>query len=68
MLRKAVEVAQGRAQQIAPGALAERMSEYAGLLAGQGSLHTAVSYLGSSSEVRARLLWAKLKTCLTGQA
>ncbi len=52
VLRKAVELAQGRAQQIAPGVLADKLSEYAGMLAGQGSLHTAVSYLGSSNEVR----------------
>ena len=51
MLRKAVELAQGRAHQIAPGVLAEKLSEYAGMLAGQGSLFTAMSYLGSSNEV-----------------
>ena len=52
VLRKAVEMAQGRAHQIAPGVLADKMSEYAGLLAGQGSLYTAMSYLGSSNEVK----------------
>ena len=51
VLRKAVELAQGRAHQIAPGVLAEKLSEYAGMLAGQGSLFTAMSYLGSSNEV-----------------
>ena len=52
VLRKAVELAQGRAHQIAPGVLAEKLSEYAGMLAGQGSLFTAMSYLGSSNEVQ----------------
>ena len=52
VLRKAVELAQGRAHQIAPGVLAEKLGEYAGMLAGQGSLFTAMSYLGSSNEVQ----------------
>lgn len=52
LLRKAVELSQGQVTDISGGLLAEKMNEYASLLAAQGSLDTAVRYLGNSTEVR----------------
>ena len=51
ILRKAVEMAQGRAQPVTSSVVAEKLSHYADLLAAQGNLNTAISYLGSSNEV-----------------
>lgn len=52
VLRKAVESATGQAPEISGGVLTEKLSQYAGLLAAQGNLQTAVNYLGNSREVR----------------
>ena len=52
LLRKAVEYSRGQAPEIRTGLLAEKLSSYASLLAAQGSLDTALKYLGDSSEVR----------------
>lgn len=52
LLRKAVELSRGQVTDISGGLLAEKMNEYASLLAAQGSLDTAVRYLGNSTEAR----------------
>lgn len=51
LLRKAVESSRGQATEVRSGALAEKLSSYAGILASQGCLDTALHYLGDSSEV-----------------
>ena len=51
VLRKAVEVSRGTAPAVSGGALADKLSQYAGLLAAQGSLSTALTYLNNSSDV-----------------
>ena len=51
ILRKAVEAASGQSHQVSTGPLAEKLSQYAGLLASQGSLGIAMNYLGDSQEV-----------------
>ena len=51
LLRKAVEM-QGSTGDVSGGALAEKLSKYAELLAAEGSLATAANYLGNSQEVR----------------
>jgi len=51
LLRKAVEYSRGQASEIGSGALADKLSNYAGILAAQGCLDTALRYLGESSEV-----------------
>ncbi len=50
ILRKAVESAAGQNQECG-GLLAEKLTHYAQLLAAQGSLTTAIGYLGSSQDV-----------------
>ena len=52
LLRKAVEVQGSAASEVSGGALAEKLSKYAELLAAEGSLATAANYLGNSQEVR----------------
>lgn len=51
LLRKAVEMSRGQAPEITTGVLADKLSDYAGILAAQGCLDTALRYLGDSSEV-----------------
>lgn len=51
ILRKAVELSRGQAQDISGGALADKLNQYSNLLAAQGSLDTAFSYLGNSTDV-----------------
>lgn len=50
MLRQAVERTQGAAAPAVGALLAAKMSQYASLLASQGSLQTAVSYLPTNTE------------------
>uniref|UniRef100_A0A8B9KRZ6 Protein transport protein Sec31A n=1 Tax=Astyanax mexicanus TaxID=7994 RepID=A0A8B9KRZ6_ASTMX len=50
VLRQAVEKAQGGVAPAVGALLAEKMSQYAGLLASQGSLQTALSYLPTNTE------------------
>lgn len=50
LLRKAVEMSRGQAPEITTGVLAEKLSDYAGILAAQGCLDTALRYLGDSAE------------------
>ena len=53
LLRQAVEKS-GRSTDISSGALADKLSRYAELLAAEGNLATAANYLGSSNEVSIR--------------
>ena len=53
LLRKAVESCRGQVSEVGTGALADKLTSYAGILAAQGSLDTALRYLGESTEVRA---------------
>ncbi|XP_061117990.1 protein transport protein Sec31A isoform X8 [Conger conger] len=50
VLRKAVEQTQGSSPVVVGTLLAEKMSQYAGLLASQGSLLTAIAYLPENSD------------------
>ncbi|KAG5834379.1 hypothetical protein ANANG_G00260900 [Anguilla anguilla] len=50
VLRKAVEQTQGASPVVVGTLLAEKMSQYAGLLASQGSLLTAMAYLPENSD------------------
>ena len=52
MLRKALEVTTGHPDQSTSVLVADTLSKYAELLAAQGNLATAISYLGNSNEVR----------------
>jgi protein transport protein SEC31 len=51
ILRKAVEMTYGQPPEITSGALSNKLSHYAALLAAQGSIFTAMGYLGASEEV-----------------
>ena len=51
VLRKAVEAAQNQYLDVCGPALAAKLSQYAEMLAAQGSLQTAYNYLGTSEEV-----------------
>lgn len=48
VLRQAVEISRGQVMECG-NALAERLSQYAGLLAAQGSLSAASTYLNNNS-------------------
>ncbi|XP_041363036.1 protein transport protein Sec31A-like isoform X2 [Gigantopelta aegis] len=50
ILRKAVEMSRGQAPDIPSGYLSDRLSHYAGLLAAQGSIFTAIGYLRNTNE------------------
>ena len=52
ILQKAVELRDGRTLDVSSDILAQKLSSYAGLLAGQGNLSTALVYLSNSNEVR----------------
>ena len=52
VLRRAVDTAAGQASATTGTLLAEKLSRYAELLAAQGSLTTALNYLGNSNQVR----------------
>lgn len=60
LLRKAVELSRGSAPNVSGGALAEKLSEYSSLLAAQGSLSTALSYLNNSTDVGLAILQDRL--------
>ena len=51
LLRKANELANGMSTDLSTGPLADKLGEYAQVLASQGSLLTALNYLGSTTEV-----------------
>lgn len=50
VLRQAVEKSQGGVAPTVGTQLAEKMSQYANLLASQGSLQTAISYLPTNTD------------------
>ena len=56
VLRKSIELTQKQAPPVSGGVLAEKLSQYAELLAAQGSLATAMEYLGDSTEVGTAVL------------
>ena len=56
ILRRAIERSTGQEPAVESGALTQRLSQYAELLAAQGCTATAINYLGTSSEVSANLL------------
>ncbi|RUS90571.1 hypothetical protein EGW08_001659 [Elysia chlorotica] len=64
VLRKAVEVSRGTAPAVSGGALADKLSQYAGLLAAQGSLSTALTYLNNSSDHNLALLQDRLRRAI----
>ncbi|XP_036451794.1 protein transport protein Sec31A isoform X2 [Colossoma macropomum] len=65
VLRQAVEKAQGGVAPAVGAMLAEKMSQYASLLASQGSLQTAISYLPTNTEqVAVQLLRERLSRAL----
>ncbi|XP_066506425.1 protein transport protein Sec31A isoform X12 [Hoplias malabaricus] len=69
VLRNAVEKAQGGVAPAVGALLAEKMSQYANLLASQGSLLTAISYLPTNTEeVAVQLLRERLSKALGQQA
>ena len=51
VLKRAVELARGQAIEVSSGPLAVKLTQYSELLAAQGSLQTAINYLGNSREV-----------------
>ncbi|KAL3876454.1 hypothetical protein ACJMK2_034299 [Sinanodonta woodiana] len=64
VLRKAVELSRGRTPEFGSGLLSEKLSEYANLLAAQGSLKTAISYLGNPQEEKLAVLQDRLYQAL----
>ncbi|KAL4240586.1 Protein transport protein Sec31A [Mactra antiquata] len=64
VLRKAVETSRGQAPEITTGVLADKLSGYAGILAAQGRLDTALRYLGDSQEYSLTLLKDRLNNAL----
>ncbi|ELU08343.1 hypothetical protein CAPTEDRAFT_20326 [Capitella teleta] len=67
ILRKAVEVVRGPNADDVSSVLAQRLSQYAELLASQGCLDTAMNYLGTSNEMSLAILRDRLYQAL-GQA
>ncbi|XP_060599891.1 protein transport protein Sec31A-like [Ruditapes philippinarum] len=65
LLRKAVETSRGHAPEITTGVLADKLSNYAEILAAQGRLDTALRYLGESSEVSLTVLRDRLYQALS---
>lgn len=51
ILRKAVELSRGAVPGVSGGVLADKLSQYAGLLAAQGSIAAALTYLSNTSDV-----------------
>ena len=51
-LKYAAERMTGQAVEVNTGALSEQLTKYASILAAQGALSAALTYLGQSNEVR----------------
>ncbi|KAJ8346349.1 hypothetical protein SKAU_G00277500 [Synaphobranchus kaupii] len=69
VLRRAVEQTQGASPVVVGTLLAEKMSQYAALLASQGSLVTAIAYLPENSDqVAIQLLRDRLRRALGEEA
>ncbi|CAG5125258.1 unnamed protein product [Candidula unifasciata] len=64
ILRKAVELSRGSAPGVSGGVLADKLSEYAGLLAAQGSIATALTYLNNTSDEKLAILQDRLSRAL----
>ncbi|KAH9518587.1 Protein transport protein Sec31A [Bulinus truncatus] len=60
ILRKAVELSRGTVPNVSGGALAEKLSQYAGLLAAQGNLAPALNYLNNTSDTNLAILQDRL--------
>ncbi|KAK3089875.1 hypothetical protein FSP39_007256 [Pinctada imbricata] len=60
VLRQAVELSRGRSMDVGSGHLAEKLNNYANMLAAQGSLDTAIRYLGNSTEISLAVLKDRL--------
>ncbi|XP_021375424.1 protein transport protein Sec31A-like isoform X2 [Mizuhopecten yessoensis] len=60
VLRKAVSLSRGQEQEVTKGLLANKLNGYASLLAAQGSMETAMRYLGNSSEANLSILKDRL--------
>ncbi|ESO89042.1 hypothetical protein LOTGIDRAFT_106381 [Lottia gigantea] len=60
ILRKAVYLTRGSISEISTGPLADRLNQYAGLLAAQGNLFTALSYLRNANEPSLAVLLDRL--------
>ncbi|XP_059175772.1 protein transport protein Sec31A-like isoform X2 [Physella acuta] len=64
VLRKAVELSRGDAPSVSGGALADKLSQYASLLAAQGNMATALTYLSNTSDVNLAILQDRLLRAL----
>ncbi|XP_069125025.1 protein transport protein Sec31A-like isoform X1 [Argopecten irradians] len=60
VLRKAVALSRGQEEDVSSGLLANKLNGYANLLAAQGSMDTAMRYLGNSTEVNLAILKDRL--------
>ncbi|XP_033744006.1 protein transport protein Sec31A-like isoform X4 [Pecten maximus] len=60
VLRKAVALSRGQEEEVSTGLLANKLNGYASLLAAQGSMDTAMRYLGNSTEVNLAILKDRL--------
>lgn len=68
VLQRAVVKAQGGVSPDMGVLLAKKMNQYASLLASQGSLQTAISYLPTNTEQVIILLYGKCSlSCVEGQ-
>nr|XP_054773269.1 protein transport protein Sec31A-like isoform X2 [Lytechinus pictus] len=67
-LRKAIELKVGYAPEISSPILANRLTEYAHLLASQGNLNTAMNYLGQSHEAKILELKDRLHKAQSGDS
>ena len=59
-LKYAAERMTGQAVEVNTGALSEQLTKYASILAAQGALSAALTYLGQSNEVRKLIITAEM--------
>ena len=59
-LKFAAERMTGQAVEVNTGALSEQLTKYASILAAQGALSAALTYLGQSNEVRKLIITAEM--------
>ncbi|BFZ17823.1 hypothetical protein BsWGS_20864 [Bradybaena similaris] len=64
ILRKAVELSRGAVPGVSGGVLADKLSQYAGLLAAQGSIAAALTYLSNTSDEKLAILQDRLSRAL----
>ncbi|KAJ8319233.1 hypothetical protein KUTeg_004324 [Tegillarca granosa] len=65
ILKRAVELSRGQPSEISGGFLAEKLNRYASLLAAQGSIDTAMKYLGNANEINLAILKDRIYQSLT---